>query len=306
MTCRICDNEKGNTDYEAREMMFGYRDVFAYFQCAACGCLQIRDMPADMSRYYPDTYYSYQSATPRNAFSNAVATLRDGYALTGKGLLGRLIYARFPRVELHSLSRLNVNKETRILDVGCGAGTLLSTLQKQGMTRLLGIDPFNAHDIEQAGGLRILKKEIHDVEGEWDVVMLHHSLEHIVDQAAVMKSAAALLAPGGCCMVRIPVVSSYAWKHYSTNWVQLDAPRHLFLHSAESMSILAGHAGLSVDTIVYDSTAFQFWGSEQYLRDIPLRDEASYLQNPQASGFSSKDIAVFAKRARELNAAGQG
>ncbi|PLX33273.1 MAG: class I SAM-dependent methyltransferase, partial [Ignavibacteria bacterium] len=29
-------------------------------------------------------------------------------------------------------------------------------------------------------------------------------------------------------------------------------------------------------------------------------------QNPQASGFSSKDIAVFAKRARELNAAGQG
>ena len=40
-------------------MMFGYRDEFAYFACGQCGCLQIADIPPDMSRYYPANYYSF-------------------------------------------------------------------------------------------------------------------------------------------------------------------------------------------------------------------------------------------------------
>lgn len=287
-------------------MMFGYREAFAYFQCIECGCLQIREFPDDMARYYPEHYYSYQEKSTRNGASRFMATLRDRYALTGKGMIGKLLYSRFPREELRSLQRLSPSKEMRILDVGCGAGVLLATLHGQGMTELLGIDPFNPGDIEYTGGLQILKKEIHEVDGEWDLVMFHHSLEHIPDQTAVLQGAARLLTSGGFCLVRVPLVSSHVWSHFGTNWVQLDAPRHFYLHSVGSMSMLAGQAGLRVEHIAYDSTAFQFWGSEQYVRDIPLQDARSYLQNPGASEFSRKDIAAFSKRAKELNAAGLG
>jgi hypothetical protein len=58
MKCRICGNPVGNREYVAREMMFGLRDSFVYFQCAECRCLQIAEFPADMSRYYPASYYS--------------------------------------------------------------------------------------------------------------------------------------------------------------------------------------------------------------------------------------------------------
>ena len=44
-------------------MMFGTRERFAYFECSACGCLQIETVPADMARHYPDNYYSFSAST---------------------------------------------------------------------------------------------------------------------------------------------------------------------------------------------------------------------------------------------------
>ena len=55
-----------------------------------------------------------------------------------------------------------------------------------------------------------------------------------------------------------------------------------------------------------DSTAFQFWGSEQYKRDIPLYSARSWLVDPERSIFSKEQIEAYEGRARELNASGRG
>lgn len=104
----------------------------------------------------------------------------------------------------------------------------------------------------------------------------------------------------------MPTVTSYAWQHYGVNWVQLDAPRHLFLHSVESIKVLAKQCGFKLDNIVYDSNAFQFWGSEQYEKGIMLRDNNSWAEHPEQSIFSAAQIKEFEKRAQELNSLNQG
>src|SRR5690606_13809129 len=106
--------------------------------------------------------------------------------------------------------------------------------------------------------------------------------------------------------IRVPVADSWAWRHYGTDWVQLDAPRHLFLHTRRSLDLLAADAGLVVERVADDSGAFQFWGSEQYRRDIPLRDPRSYAVNPRASDFTAAQIREFRRRAADLNARGEG
>ena len=108
-------------------------------------------------------------------------------------------------------------------------------------------------------------------------------------------------------VVRIPVVSSYAWEKYGVAWVQLDAPRHFFLHSRKSMAQLAGAAGLRVERVVDDSSEFQFLGSELYVRDIPLTSESG-ARTLGASGsmFSPEEVQQFRRRAEELNAKGRG
>jgi len=284
--------------------MFGSNEVFRYFQCASCDCLQIDDMPVDCSKYYFGDYYSYQESS--GDLRSRLEAVRDRYALSGRGIVGRILNNVFPNEALRSLRPLSISKETSILDVGCGAGALLHVLRGFGMKNLLGVDPFIEEDIHCSDGVEILKKEIHEVDGTFDIVMLHHSFEHMWNPSEILNAAARLLKPGGCCLIRIPVVPSHAWEHYGVNWIQIDAPRHFYLHSRKSMDLLASQSGLEVSKVVYDSTAFQFWGSEQYVMDIPMQDKRSFFVNPMKSSFSIKQILDFSRQAKALNRSEQG
>jgi len=307
MECRICGAIHEHRTYTAKEMMLGLRDEHRYFECKQCGCLQIVTIPPDLARYYPENYYSYSNAAKMgNSLKKALMRLRDTWAATGTGQLGRLVNFFAPNAKLASLRPLKITKDTRILDVGCGTGHLLLSLYEAGFKNLLGIDPFNRENIAYANGLRIEKRDIFSEQGQWDVVMFHHSFEHLSDQRATLQQAFNILKPGGVALVRVPTVSSFAWQHYGVHWVQLDAPRHLYLHSVKSMQVLAGKVGFTLEQTVYDSFALQFWGSEQYEQNIPLRDPRSYAESPKDSPFTPHKIRDFEARSRELNALNQG
>jgi 2-polyprenyl-3-methyl-5-hydroxy-6-metoxy-1,4-benzoquinol methylase len=283
-------------------MMFGFRDEFEYLECSNCNCLQIVQVPASMSKYYPANYHSFGAISPPNRLRKLLAKQRNNYAVSNRGFIGKLLYRYIPpKIALRSLSHLQLDRSARILDVGCGTGILLNALGDLGFSNLLGVDPFLAADVEYENGVKLLKATIHEVAGEFDLIMFHHSFEHIADPDTTLRVASERLVTGGCCIIRIPTVSSYAWPRYGINWVQLDAPRHFFIHSVESLKILAARAGLQLESVVYDSTAFQFWASEQYALDIPLYDRRSYLVSPKSSIFSRDQIGAFERRAVELN-----
>src|SRR6185437_9012453 len=119
-------------------------------------------------------------------------------------------------------------------------------------------------------------------------IMFHHSFEHIEDQIGTLAEVKSKLSPNGLCLIRIPV-AQWAWRHYGVNWVQLDAPRHFVIHTHESMIMAAEQAGLNIVNVEYDSTAFQFWGSELYRKDIPLTEGHPNL----SKYFDAADVKRF-------------
>lgn len=307
MKCTICGNASNNALFEAQEMMYGKHEKFTYILCAECGCLQISNIPDNIHEYYAGQYYSYQQKeVRRHPIRQRMMKIRNRHAISGQGKIGGWLLRAFPTDAFQFLRPLKLKPDSSVIDVGCGAGTLLKLLASSGMTHLLGADPFIAQELTYDDGVKVLKKPITGVSGAHDLIMFNHSFEHIPNQLETLQHVAGILKPSGHCIVRIPTVSSYAWKHYGVNWVQLDAPRHFFLHSVDSLNRLARDAGMVVDQVVYDSTDFQFWGSEQYLKGIPLRGKNSYAVDPAASPFSEDDIAEFKRRARELNHDHQG
>jgi 2-polyprenyl-3-methyl-5-hydroxy-6-metoxy-1,4-benzoquinol methylase len=289
----------------------GFKDAFSYFECSECGCLQIAEVPNDLSKYYPRTYYSFRSVSFPKTTRTRRYLRRKRYetGLFGKGgLVGKLLYFILPSewLRVYSLAQISLTAESRILDVGCGSGDLLYIFRELGFKNLMGIDAYIEADIERENGTEIRKGTIQDVSGKWDLVMFHHSFEHMTDQLETLRKTAGLLCKNGSCLINMPTVSSYAWKHYREKWFGLDAPRHLCIHSIKSMTLLANKANLSLQNVTYNSIETQFWGSEQYLKDIPLYSENSYFENPANSMFSKKQIETFKRKAKELNHTNQG
>ena len=161
----------------------------------------------------------------------------------------------------------------------------------------------------------MLKKNIETLEDaeKYDVIMLHHSFEHVENPGNVMENINRLLKKNGLCIIRIPVADSFACNFYKEYWVQTDAPRHVFLHSNKSMQLLSSQNGLFIESIVNDSTEFQFIGSEQYKIGISLNDQRSYYVPPykktflnKKHPFAKKDIKKYQRQAVLLNKEGKG
>jgi len=223
-----------------------------------------------------------------------------------EGLFGRLVCALFPKRDLASIGNIPLSRDSHVVDIGCGAGGLPYQIKEAGLNNVLGIDPFIEKDITYDNGTRIEKKTIFDLDQPQDLIMFHHSFEHMSAQLETLEKAKSLLKPGGTVLVRIPTVSSYAWRRYGVNWVQLDAPRHFFLHSVNSIKLLAENAGLEMYHHFYDSWSFQFWGSEQCEKGIPLCGGDSYAEDPGRSIFSRDEIAAYERRSSIANAVHDG
>jgi SAM-dependent methyltransferase len=288
--------------------MLGFRDRFEYLECGRCGCLRLKNVPSELSRYYPPRYYSFsESAAPQVRWIGmTVRRIRSELLLHGSPRLASLVSRRRGEPAWLPWLRGHVSTRSQILDVGCGTGHLLLELRKQGFRHLRGVDPFISNTIRYPNGVTIHKRQLEDVAGTFEFIMLHHSFEHMPRPLEVLERIFHLLRPGGTVLLRIPLADSVAWHTYGTDWVQLDAPRHLFLHTNASIALLASRSGFIITDVRYDSSAFQFWGSEQYARDIPLRSPLSYGENPAASIFSARQIVDFDRRARELNQAEAG
>ena len=312
--CRICGNREGNQAFFPKEMMFGWHEVFEYLECASCGCLQIAEIPADLAKYYPsEGYYSYKPPKKKRVpgWMLRLRHERTRWFLGESTAVGALIGVLSKRPEHFDWFRgRGVTLASRILDVGCGAGGLLQKLQREGFRSLLGADPFIPADIDYGNGVRILKRGVAALEGQYDFIMLHHSFEHMPDSAAALKGLAAHLAPGGTLLLRIPVADSWARRHYGLNWMAWDAPRHLYLHTRKSMELLAAGAGLRITEVVHDSSGQQFSSSELYIRGVPYVEHGKYRPDRGADrrpdAFSQREWDSFQARAAELNRKGEG
>jgi SAM-dependent methyltransferase len=170
----------------------------------------------------------------------------------------------------------------------------------------MGIDPYIAEDIYYPNGISIKKKDLGKVEDIFDLIMFHHSFEHLPNPLEVLVKIKRILGPGGALLIRMPTVNSFSWRHYRENWVNLDAPRHFFLQSIQSMQILAEKTGYSIKEYRFISTAFQFLGSEQYIRDITLMSEKSFIKGFEKSIFLKEDEERYEEKAKFLNSTQDG
>jgi SAM-dependent methyltransferase len=273
--------------------MYGLGGSFLYSDCSHCGSLFISETPPDLGRYYPADYYSYSRG------------LRPFLTAIYEDLTARVDALR--HVRFLERSGVPMSAATTFIDVGSGSGDLLRALRAIGFPNGTGIDPFLPAET-RTDGIRVVRDDVRIVAENGlcrkaDVVMFHHSLEHVADPSASLLAASKLVNSDGIILVRIPIVS-YAWERFGTKWVGLDAPRHLSLPTERGFAILATRLGLRIIRSAYDSTAMQFVASEAYERGLTLTK--AFASNPPRTLLRMIMSTPKSLRAKVLNAQRRG
>lgn len=264
--CRICGNRAEHKVYRVKEMYFGTRKEFEYFECESCQCLQIVKIPENMGEFYGREYYSFER----------------------------------PEIRMPSTAD---RIETRVLDVGCGAGGWLMEQQSKGYINLFGCDLFIDTDIHYEPYIHIKKCTIHEMQGSFDFIRLKDSFEHMGDPYETLISIRRLLSQEGVCLISMPVFPNMAYDVFKEDWYEWDAPRHLFIHSVKSMEYLCHEAGLKIKNIEFNSGDLQFITSLLYREGIPYMEQKD---DTIKRYFSPEELDKILELTEELNRNGYG
>jgi 2-polyprenyl-3-methyl-5-hydroxy-6-metoxy-1,4-benzoquinol methylase len=102
----------------------------------------------------------------------------------------------------------------RLLDVGCGTGSVTKLVADVCGVEVLGIEPdARRASVAQKRGLNVrvgvLSTEIIEKIGTFDTVMFADVLEHVADPGALLGIARSVLKTGGCVVASVPNVAHW-------------------------------------------------------------------------------------------------
>lgn len=140
----------------------------------------------------------------------------------------------------------------RVLDVGCGDGTIIRSLDEQGW-QAEGVDP---DEVVVAGlqtrGVKVSGGTLEDQEfptSSFDAVTMSHVIEHVHDPRRLLQECRRVLRPEGYLSIVTPNANSWGHARYGRDWFPLDPPRHLRVFTPETLTGFVQEAGLIVERV---------------------------------------------------------
>jgi SAM-dependent methyltransferase len=198
--CPVCDFNKVKeirkfnfTLFDKHPMHNGYMVA----QCEKCGFIY---GDTNVTQAILDDYYENLSK-----YEDKTISTGGGYTIHDKN--------RLKSAAQYIASKFD-DKQIEIVDIGCAIGGLLEQLRNEGFSNLTGIDPsISCVEITQSekkcqcyhSSLFNLKESF----GKYDLIILSHVWEHILDLKTAIKSIEKILKPGGFIYVECPNAMLY-------------------------------------------------------------------------------------------------
>ncbi|MCD9195296.1 class I SAM-dependent methyltransferase [Streptomyces albireticuli] len=232
--------------------------------CPWCGSNRLRERlrTTDLLQHKPGTFVIDRCLTCGHHFQNPRLSeqglefyYRDCYDGIGREhaekLLGASGSRQHHRAAAESMRHL-VDPE-RWLDVGTGYGYFPEAARQVfPKTTFHGLDQGEGVTFAEAEGridqaLRGLFTHLAPSRaGQYDVVSMHHYLEHTPDPRAELRAARTALAPGGLLQIEVPDPESAYSRMLGRWWLPWFQPQHLHLMPCRNLREALGDAGFTV------------------------------------------------------------
>jgi SAM-dependent methyltransferase len=193
-------------------------------------------------------------------------------------------------------------RKGRILDIGCGRGLFLA-LMRTGGWEAAGTE-FNeetASYASRAYGLDVRSgapSEWGFTDASFDVITIHHALEHVPDPGEMIGACRQLLKKNGLLVIAVPNLSSLQAAAGKEAWFHLDVPYHLYHFSEAGLAGLLRKYSFSIARISrFDLEQGPFGWLQTLLNRSGIRRNLLYdllknpaLRNHEKAGAIKMDI----------------
>lgn len=150
------------------------------------------------------------------------------------------------------LEEIGLNKTSKVLDYGCGAGEFIKYVSEDYKT--FGYEPNEkARNFAQQKNSKTIflsSPTLSEIENEsLDLITLWHVFEHIENQDEILSIFYQKLKPNGKLIIAVPNHTSYDAKYYKEFWAAYDVPRHIWHFSKKGMLQLMNNEKWKIEKI---------------------------------------------------------
>lgn len=219
--CPICGSKNHSCLFTTRDFRYSTCDVrFKVVICQGCGFKFLNPRPTQESIW---EFYKNDFHKPGDS---------------GAYVFMQPLFKLFTQKLIRDIRGYKTNG--KVLDIGCGNGHLLSILTREGYDAY-GVEPSDCATKFFPNNVRgkIYNKKIKEcafTEKFFDFIFLFQSLEHIHNLEDLFQEIKRILSPRGILWIAVPNDEFFESKLFGPYYYNLEAPRHLYFFSKESLS----------------------------------------------------------------------
>lgn len=156
-------------------------------------------------------------------------------------------------VELEKLiQKLKIGR--KILDVGCGGGFFLTSLNDSWKKHGIDINSFAVKYGRDTFGIDILKGNLREIsfsDETFNVVNMRSTIEHLPDPMSELYETHRILRKGGMISICTPNIGGVCGKIYKEKFRFVCPAHHIYYFSTKTLSRLLKKAGFKIQKVVY-------------------------------------------------------
>ena len=190
------------------------------FLCKNCNILTQHPLPSEseITNYYDKDYQAYTNS--------------KNYLLK---FLSK-VYFKFYK------KKIKVNKNSYILDFGCGTGEILNNLSKDGYKNLFAFDYVKHENLDSK--IEFFDNSAKLKNYKFDLIILNHVIEHVLNPNDLLQLLSSVLNKDGKVIGQTPNFNDFTLKIFKQTWGPLHQPYHINIFNKNSLKFFCNQNNL--------------------------------------------------------------